>query len=133
MYLLMQLGSKPGILQSPPPWNNTVLSVPRHRNTYTIYTSKILKFCRSVPRSIIYFEVLGPSPLASMSSSCWFSYFGSSPILGTFLYLEHLSNILLGLGNCLKETSSQVQQLLVYGHDQCAQLNFTFLTCEMHH
>ena len=47
MYLLMQPGSKLGILQSPPPWNNTILSVPIHRNTYTICTSnfKILQIC----------------------------------------------------------------------------------------
>ena len=50
-----------------------------------------------------------------------------------FMYLEHISKILLGPGNHLKETSSQVQQLLVCCHDQCAPLDFTFLTCEMHH
>ena len=50
-----------------------------------------------------------------------------------FLYLEHLSKIFLGLGNCLKETSSQVQQLLVCCHSQCAPLDFTLLTYEMHH
>ena len=55
------------------------------------------------------------------------------PSLGTFLNLEHLSNIFFVLGNCLKKTSSQVQQLLVSCHDQCALLDFTFLTCEMHH
>ena len=124
---------KTGVLHSPPPWNNIVLSVPILRNTYTIYTSKNSKFCRSVLCSIIYFELLGPSPSASMRFSCWFSSFGSSPSLGTFLYLEHLSNIFLGLGICLKETSSQVKQLLVCCHDQCAPLDFTFLTCEMHH
>ena len=33
----MQMGSKPGTLHSPPPWNNTVLGVPLHiYNTYTI-------------------------------------------------------------------------------------------------
>ena len=36
MYLLMQTGSKPRVLQSPSPWNNTVVVVPIHRNTYTI-------------------------------------------------------------------------------------------------
>ena len=44
MYLLMQSGSKPGILQSSAPWNNTVLSVPIHRNAYTIFTSKFQNF-----------------------------------------------------------------------------------------
>ena len=33
----MQMGSKPGTLHYPPPWNNTVLGVPSHiYNTYTI-------------------------------------------------------------------------------------------------
>ena len=50
-----------------------------------------------------------------------------------FLYFEHLSKIPLGLGNRLKETSGQVQQLLVCCHDQCAPLEFTFLTYEMRH
>ena len=44
MYLLMQLGSEPGILQSSPPWNNTALGVPIHRNAYTICTSKFQNF-----------------------------------------------------------------------------------------
>ena len=46
-----------------------------------------------------------------------------------FLYLEHLSKILLGPGNHLEETSSQFQQPLVYCHDQCAPLDLTFFTC----
>ena len=34
---IMQMGSKPGTLHSPPPWNNTILSVQLHiYNTYTI-------------------------------------------------------------------------------------------------
>ena len=54
-------------------------------------------------------------------------------IILSFLYLEHLSKILLGPGNHLKEIFIQVQQLLVWCHDQCAPLEFTFLTYEMHH
>ena len=50
-----------------------------------------------------------------------------------FLYLEHLSKILLVLGNCLKKTSSQVRQLLVCCHDQCALLYFTFVACGIIH
>ena len=50
-----------------------------------------------------------------------------------FLYLEHLSKILLGPRNHLEENSIQVHKLLVYFHDQCAPLDFTFLTYEMHH
>ena len=44
MYLVMHPGSKPGVLKSPPPWNNIVLGVPIHRNTYTICTSKFQNF-----------------------------------------------------------------------------------------
>ena len=75
------------VTHSPPSWNNTILGVPILRNTYTIYTSKISKFCRSILRSIIYFQLPGPSPLASTSFSCWFSSFGSSPCLGTLWLL----------------------------------------------
>ena len=33
----MQMGSKPGMLHSPLPWNNTILGVPLHiYNTYTV-------------------------------------------------------------------------------------------------
>ena len=45
---IMQTGSKPGTLHSPPPWNNTVLGVPLHiYNTYTIahQNFKILQIC----------------------------------------------------------------------------------------
>ena len=93
MYLLMQSGSKLWVLQSPPPWNNTVLGVPILRNTYTIYTSKISKFCRYFPHSIIQFELSRPSPFASMSFSCWFSAFGSSPSLGTLWLLPSLCSL----------------------------------------
>ena len=37
-------GVKTGALQSPPPWNNTVLDVPIHRNTYTIAHPKFQNF-----------------------------------------------------------------------------------------
>ena len=37
-------GVKTGELQSPPPWNNTILGVPIHRNTYTICTSNFQNF-----------------------------------------------------------------------------------------
>ena len=72
MYLFNVTGVKIVALKSPPPWNNTVLSVPIHKNTYTICTSKISKFCRSVPRSIIYlnFQDQAPRlPRASLAGS----------------------------------------------------------------
>ena len=78
---------KTRVLQSPLPWNNTLLSVPILRKAYTIYTSKISKFCRSVLRSIIYLELSWPSPLASTSFSCWFWAFSSSTSLGTLWML----------------------------------------------
>ena len=62
MYLLNVTGVKTSALQSPPPWNNTVLDVPIHKNTYTICTSKISKFCRSVPHSIIYLSFQDQAP-----------------------------------------------------------------------
>ena len=127
MYLLMHLGSKPGVLQCPPPWNNIVLDVPIRRNTYTICTSKS-QILQIHPTLNYLLEILGPSPSACRNFSCWFSAFCSSPSLGTFFYLEYLSKIFLGLGNCLKETSSQIQQLLVGFHDKYASLDFNFLT-----
>ena len=70
-YIHQANGVKTETLHSPPPWNNTVLGVPLHLyNTYTI--------CRSVPRSIIYFERSRPIPLASMNFSHWFSAFSLS-------------------------------------------------------
>ena len=83
-------GVKTEVLHSPPPWNNTVLGVPIHRNTYTIHIQlhiKISKFCRSVPRSIIYFERSRPSPSASMNFSCQFSALSLSRSLGTLRLL----------------------------------------------
>ena len=125
---LMQPGSKMGLLQSLP-LGITSSSVFQYIGIH-IQNFKILHI---YPMFNYLLELLGPSPSASMSLSCWFSAFGSSLILGTFLYLEHLSRIFLGLGNSLKKTSSQVQQLSVGCHDQCALLDFTFLTCGMHH
>ena len=37
-------GVKTGVLQSPTPWNNTILGVPIHRNTYTIFTSNFQNY-----------------------------------------------------------------------------------------
>ena len=68
-------------------YSDTILSVPIHRNTYTICTSKISKFCRSVPHSIIHFEHSGPSPSASMNFSHWFSAFSLSRCLVTLRLL----------------------------------------------
>ena len=116
-------GVKTGVLESPPPWNNTVLGVPIHRNTYP----KFQNFVDLCHVQLFTLNFQDQAPLASTSLSYWFSAFGSSPSQGTFLYLNHLSKIFLGLCNCLKETSSQIQQLLVYCNDQCAQLDFTFL------
>ena len=84
---------KTRVLQSPPPWNNTILGVPILKNTYIVYTSKILKFCRSVPCSIIYFELSGPSPLDSTRFSYWFSAFDSSPSQGTLWLLPSLCSL----------------------------------------
>ena len=61
MYLFNVTGVKTGALESPPPWNNTI-GVPIHKNTYTICTSKISKFCRSVSHSIIYLNFQDQSP-----------------------------------------------------------------------
>ena len=132
MYLLMQTGSKPGYYY-PLPLGITPSSVFQYAGMHIPFAHqnfKILKICLTFN---YLFELSGPSPSASMSFYYQFSAFGSSPSLGTFLYLGYLSKIFLGLGNCLKETSSQIQQLLVGCHDQCASLDFTFLTYEMHH
>ena len=62
MYLFNVTGVKTGALQSPSPWDNIVLDVPIHKNTYAICTSKIKKNCRSVPHSIIYLNFQDQAP-----------------------------------------------------------------------
>ena len=198
MYLLMQTRSKEGYY-TPLPLGITPSLVFQYIGIHIQFTHP--KFCRSVLRSIIYFELSGPSPLgfykllllvlsfrlipksrnflaatllmfscwavpAAMMSSAsptfhwllhlylldflwvfmprmflngpigWMPHHWSSFLSLTdcshnafyiplqknrvlqnlvvhlilpLLYLEHLSKIFLGLGNCLNETSNQVQ------------------------
>ena len=54
---------------------------------------KFQNFCRSVPCSIIYFELSRPSPSASMSFSCWFLAFSSSLNQGTLWLLPSLCSL----------------------------------------
>ena len=87
---IMKMGSKSGF-EIPIPLGITPSSVFQYIGIHIQYiyncTSKISKFCRSVPRSIIYFERSRPSPSSSMNFSRWFLAFSLSQSLGTLRLL----------------------------------------------
>ena len=97
MYLLMKTGSKPGHY-NPLPLGITPSLVFQYIGIPIQYiyncTSKISKFCTSVPRSIIHFERSRPSPLASMNFSCWFSALGLSQSLGALWLFPSLCSLI---------------------------------------